>query len=162
MKYKLNRVGKWKLKIVKSLICASVKIHIFAKFKNPNPIKIGLPLRLFHLLMQWLTPFVWTKYLIASCNVYLKQEDNRNYYYCGVLIKTFGFCFFLFFLRNRAWALIATVSTKLRIQWRSYEKMRHFSCALLSLGDWKSLNLKNKFQRKCLAKDRFKSFICKH
>lgn len=100
MKYKLNRVGKWKLKIVKSLICASVKIHIFAKFKNPNPIKIGLPLRLFHLLMQWLTPFVWTKYLIASCNVYLKQEDNRNYYYCGVLIKTFGVFFLVFFAQS--------------------------------------------------------------
>lgn len=91
MKYKLNRVGKWKLKIVKSLICASVKIHIFVKFKNPNPIKMGPPLRIFHLLMQWLTPFVWTKYLIASCNVYLKQEDKRNYYYNDVLIKTFGF-----------------------------------------------------------------------
>lgn len=91
MKYKLNRVGKWKLKIVKSLICASVKIHVFVKFKNPNPIKMGPPLRIFHLLMQWLTPFVWTKYLIASCNVYLKQEDKRNYYYNDVLIKTFGF-----------------------------------------------------------------------
>lgn len=157
MKYELNRVGKWKLKIVKSLICASVKIHIFVKFKNPNPIKMGPPLRIFHLLMQRRTPLAWTKYLLASCHVFFKQDDNRNYYYCGVLIKNVWV-----FLRNRAWALIATASTKLRIQWRSYEKMHHFSCASLSLGDWKSLNLKNKFQRKCLAKDRFKSFICKH
>lgn len=93
MKYELNRVGKWKLKIVKSLICASVKIHIFVKFKNPNPIKMGPPLRIFHLLMQRLTPLAWTKYLLASCHVFFKQDDNRNYYYCGVLIKNVWFFF---------------------------------------------------------------------
>lgn len=157
MKYELNRVWKWKLKIVKSLICASVKIHIFVKFKNPNPIKMGPPLRIFHLLMQRLTPLAWTKYLIASCHVYLKQDGNRNYYYCGVLIKNrLGFFAQASLSADRN-SFHKTNSVK-----KLWENASFLVCLALSLGDWKSLNLKNKFQRKCLAKDRFKSFICKH